>query len=193
MKNVGSLGLMLGIGILIYEAGFTGRLGSLLGAIIDPAQMQDNTGGTEGTGPGTDRKTNPNAGLPTKGILSPTQIGLYALHAGFAQGNPLVLAIAIALAESGGDTGAQHRDANGTTDYGLWQINSVHAQYKPSDLLAPAGNAAAAYTISGGGTNWNPWTTFKNGAYAQHLGDAQQGAAAAIAIDKGLGAAAGGL
>lgn len=105
--------------------------------------------------------------------ITPSQIGQYAQQAGF-RGNALTTAIAIAMAESGGNTTATNHNTNGTTDYGLWQINSVHSQYSPALLLNnPLYNAQAAYTLSSNGSNWQPWTTYNTGAYRQYLPQAQ--------------------
>lgn len=171
--NGSKLAWMSFIGFLMIMIGVTGKLGSLLGAVIDPANMVDiqpgetgaTTGGSQsGEGPG-----------PTSGTLTPAQIGFYARQVGFS-GRSLVIAIAIALAESGGSVGAINTaNSNGTTDRGLWQINSVHRQYNPQRLLTdPTYNAKAAWEISSGGTNWFPWTTYTNGRYQRFLNDAQQ-------------------
>lgn len=63
-------------------------------------------------------------------------------------------AAAIALAESGGDSSSTNRNGNGTTDRGLWQINSIHGGLSTTDPMA---NARAAVQISKNGTNWRPW------------------------------------
>lgn len=102
-------------------------------------------------------------------VISDTQIAGAAKTAGFT-GKNLGIAVAVALAESGGNTDATNSNSNKSTDYGLWQINSVHSQ-----LLAgknwrdPNTNAQMAFSISGGGTNWRPWTVFKSGAYVRFL------------------------
>jgi hypothetical protein len=75
------------------------------------------------------------------------------------------LAAAVAMAESGGVPDI--RGDNGDS-YGLWQVNlPAHPEYKanPSALLDAATNARAALAISAQGTNWQPWTTFRTGAY----------------------------
>jgi hypothetical protein len=108
--------------------------------------------------------------------LTDTQIAGYANQAGFS-GTTLVQAIAVCLAESGGVANAQHRNTNGTTDYGLWQINSVHTQYDANQLLSsPLYNAQAAYQLSSAGRNWGPWTTYTSGAYLNFMGRAQTAA-----------------
>lgn len=76
-------------------------------------------------------------------------------------------AAAVALAESSGNPSATNINTNGTTDRGLWQINSIHGTQSTYDPLA---NARAAVSISSGGSNWSPWVTFNSGAYRQYLG-----------------------
>lgn len=101
--------------------------------------------------------------------LGPPQIAQYARQAGFT-GNNLAIAVAIAMAESSGDTLATNVNTNGTVDYGLWQINSVHSRYIPSRLLnEPLYNAQAAYNISGQGRSFTPWTTYNTGAYLKYM------------------------
>ena len=48
-----------------------------------------------------------------------------ALAAGFPA-EQVITAVAIAGAESGYDPAATHLNSDGSTDYGLWQINSIH-------------------------------------------------------------------
>ncbi len=174
----GRLGLMAFLGFLLIQIALSGKLGSVLAAIIDPVNLlEQNQPGSAATGL--------IGGLPTTGTLTPTQIGEYAINAGFGASS-LVTAIAVALAESGGNVTATNHDANGTTDYGLWQINSVHSSYSPSKLLTPAYNAQAAYDISAGGSNWNPWSTYTSGAYLAQMATAQQAALAAAAANVGV-------
>ncbi len=60
---------------------------------------------------------------------------------------------------------------------GLWQIRSLHAHSgtgKERDALRlpdPEFNARSMATISKGGTDWTPWSVWKNGRYAHHLDD----------------------
>lgn len=85
-----------------------------------------------------------------------------------AGGDPTkaLMASAIAEAESRGDAGATDHDSNGTTDRGLWQINSVHGSLSTYNPLA---NARAAVQISDNGRNWSPWVTFHNGDYQEFM------------------------
>lgn len=89
-----------------------------------------------------------------------------ATQAGFP--NPK-LASAIAFAESGGVPGAIVRSSR-ENSIGLWQINTmVHPSYSEKDLKDPVKNAAAAMAISKSGSDWRPWSTYKNGKYKQFL------------------------
>jgi hypothetical protein len=76
------------------------------------------------------------------------------------------VAAAVAYAESSGDPASQNHNTNGTTDRGLWQINSIHGAQSTFDVTA---NTRAAIAISNNGTNWFPWTTFNSGAYKKYL------------------------
>lgn len=114
--------------------------------------------------------------------LSDVQIAQVAANAGFS-GDALVTAVAIALAESGGDAG--NTSGDGGTSWGLWQIHwTVHPQFNKSQLLDPDYNAAAAYQLSGSGTNFYPWSTWRFGQYKAKLVRAQ----AAVAAIGGAGA-----
>jgi Lysozyme like domain/Contractile injection system tube protein len=103
--------------------------------------------------------------------LSGPDVAAAAYSAGF-RGDALIIAVAVSHAES-----TFQRDAiSPTQDYGLWQINkAAHgSQYDFNRLLSDANyNAQAAFTISGGGTKWSPWSTYNNGAYAKYMNQAQ--------------------
>lgn len=86
------------------------------------------------------------------------------------QQSKAIMAAAISMAENrSGDPHARHQNSDGSTDVGLWQINTVHGAQATED---PMGNARAAVAISKNGTDWRPWTTFKNGAYIPFLHNA---------------------
>lgn len=115
--------------------------------------------------------------------LSPAQIAEYAHDAGF-RGQDLTIAVAVALAESSGDTKA-HNPVAPDDSYGLWQIN-MHGGLGPDrreefdldsnrELFDPAENAKAAWAISGEGDSFEPWSTYTNGAYRQYLDEARAG------------------
>jgi hypothetical protein len=77
-----------------------------------------------------------------------------------AGGNPAdaFTAAEIAMAESGGDQYA----LSPTEDYGYWQINVSNGALATYNAY---GNARSAIILSDDGTNWNPWTTYRTGAY----------------------------
>ncbi|WP_267716782.1 hypothetical protein [Streptomyces sp. CoH17] len=102
-----------------------------------------------------------------------TQVAQIARNAGFT-GEGLVIAIAVCFAESGGDPNAKLVNTNGSTDRGLWQINSIHGSLSTFDV---EGNAAAAYQISGKGRNWSPWVAFQRGRHQQFMPGAREAAA----------------
>ncbi|WP_328603329.1 hypothetical protein OG943_24930 [Amycolatopsis sp. NBC_00345] len=108
--------------------------------------------------------------------LSDVQIAQYARNANL-HGNGLVISIAVALAESQGWTQAVLINTDCSHDRGVWQISSRwHPEVSDGQAFDPAGCAQAAYTISSGGSNWQPWTTYLNGAYQQYMSRAQTAA-----------------
>ncbi len=129
--------------------------------------------------------------------LSPEQIARHAHDAGF-RGQDLTIAVAVALAESGGNPRA-HNATPPDNSYGLWQINMLGAmgperrrEYglgSNAELFDPAENAKAANKISGDGRSWTPWSTYTNGAYKRHLDAARRGVEAMK--NKGSGGGAG--
>lgn len=91
----------------------------------------------------------------------------------------LVTAVAVAWAESKGDTDA-HNTAPPDDSYGLWQIN-MYGKLGPQrlkefglssagQLFEPATNARAAHTVwKSGGGSFAAWSTFRSGAYLSHV------------------------
>lgn len=98
-------------------------------------------------------------------VLTPTQIAKVASDAGFPA-TELPTAVAVAYAESGGNPQAKGGpNKNGSYDYGLFQINSVHSQLLSSgDWADPAANARMAYQVWKG-SGWKAWSTYNNGRY----------------------------
>jgi CBS domain-containing protein len=96
-------------------------------------------------------------------------------EAGF-RGEALEIAFAVALAESAGKATAHNDDeSTGDDSYGLFQINMLGAMGPErrklynlkanKDLFHPPTNARVAFAISQEGKDWDPWTTYVNGAY----------------------------
>lgn len=100
-------------------------------------------------------------------VLSAQEIYRYARLAGFAPDQAQTMT-AIALAESGGNTGAHN--PVGEDSRGLWQINvAAHQDLAGVDLADPLENARAAFRVSGQGANISPWTVTHGGADARYL------------------------
>lgn len=100
------------------------------------------------------------------GTYSYNQLRSLWIKAGGGRSWSYVMA-AIAMAESHGNPHAHHVDSNGSVDYGLWQINSVHG-YTPQSSYDPEKNAKQAVAVfksSGPGA----WSTYKNGDYKKYM------------------------
>jgi hypothetical protein len=119
-------------------------------------------------------------------MLNPEQIARYAYDAGF-RGDGLVTAVAVALAESGGDTKA-HNDKGLDDSYGLWQINMYgslgpdrrrdHDLDSNRELWDPEVNAEVANAISKDGKDWTLWATYEDGLHRPFLDEARRAARA---------------
>ena len=131
--------------------------------------------------------------IPSAIILTPAQISFYAQNAGFT-GQDLATAVAIALAESSGNSNVYNPETaagapQGEGSYGLWQIYlNAHPEFAGENLYDPQTNADAAYAIYSAAGGFSPWTTYKTGAYQAYLvpaasaAPAMPGLTSAIAI-----------
>lgn len=121
--------------------------------------------------------------------LSYAQLRAYAASAGAADPDT---AAAVAMAETGGtgDTKA-HNPIPPDDSYGPWQINMLGSLgpdrrkklgiTSNTQLYDPMVNARAMVMISSGGTNFTPWTTYKDGRYKKYLkGAAASGGSTAV-------------
>ncbi len=107
-------------------------------------------------------------------------LAMAAAQAGFT-GRGLRLAVAVGLAESGGNPTARGPNPPtpgcpaGSVDRGAWQLNNC---YHPEVSDACADDLACAaretYRISAAGSDWTAWTTSTSGAYQAQLGAADQ-------------------
>jgi hypothetical protein len=116
-------------------------------------------------------------------IVSALLVACAASGAGF-KGPALETVVAIAGGESGYvlDRPGPRIPPDGTLQdpFGWFQIRVDSRQTGtggPRDINAlrgnPAHQARAAFTISNGGTNWQPWEVYTNGAYRRHLPEAR--------------------
>lgn len=113
-------------------------------------------------------------------IATPIQIATYAYNAGF-RGADLITAVAIALAESSGNTDIYNPETQAGTptgegSRGLWQIyGEAHPEYDSDAVYDPQTNANAAYSIyASEGNSFTPWSTFNNNEYKQYQPQATQ-------------------
>lgn len=114
--------------------------------------------------------------VPSATILTPAQIAYYAQTAGF-NGNDLSIAVAIALAESGGNPNVYNPEtAAGTPagqgSYGLWQIYlKEHPEFAADNLYDPQTNANDTYEIyTKDGGSFREWATYTEGTYQAYMG-----------------------
>jgi len=106
-------------------------------------------------------------------ILARDAVVAAAQAAGFPA-DQLDTAAAIAKAESAWNTLATGYNPGppASTDYGLWQINSLaHPDILGThDWRDPAQNAQMAYSVwLAAGRRWTPWSTFTSGSYLKFL------------------------
>lgn len=103
----------------------------------------------------------------------------YLLYEAGFRGESLEIAFAIVLAESGAKASAHNDDeSTGDDSYGIFQINMLGAMgperrklyglKSNKDLFHPPTNARVAFELSERGTNWQPWSTYTNGAYKKY-------------------------
>ena len=102
-------------------------------------------------------------------VLGYRSVMQLAHDAGVPCNSRAVIATAIARAESSFRVTVKHTNSNGSTDYGLWQINSVHGEYTPAFLVNAENNASAMDDVSSDGTDFHPWATYNSGAYRRYL------------------------
>lgn len=101
--------------------------------------------------------------------------------AGIAQasgwsGTDLTVAVAVALAESGGQFNASHVNTSGKgTDWGLWQINDHYHTVTQDVKTNGLANGRAAYAIyKAAGSSFKPWATYNSGAFRKYTTQAQK-------------------
>lgn len=98
-------------------------------------------------------------------MISPVAIAEHAARAGW-RGGDLIVAVAVAMAESGGRETA-HNTSRGADARGIWQVNvahDAHPDLASLNLYDPATNAKAAYGIWKAG-GWGPWQAHNNRTY----------------------------
>lgn len=154
MKGGGiKLFFMIIIGLLLVEIGITGKLGSLLGSIIDPSNMADSSSNGSNAGGGN----TPQAFVASNSTLTKQVQAVFGSYADQA--------LKIANAESTMNPNAYNSiNVSGSHAEGLFQIlypstwnTTSQAAKNPYD---PATNIKAAYEIFvRDGFSWREWAT----------------------------------
>lgn len=110
--------------------------------------------------------------MPKAGVLDAAAVAAIAYNAGW-RGQDINIAVAVARAESGWNAKATNENTNGSVDYGLFQINSIHAAILAGGNWAnPEDNAAMAFKVwTDAGGKWGPWVTFWSGSYRKFLAE----------------------
>ncbi len=104
-------------------------------------------------------------------VLSNAQIAQLMINAGFPP-SAVPTGIGIAHAESGANPSAVNNyNTNGTKDYGLFQINSVHSSLlQKYNWQNAQQNADMAYQVyHAAGNSWTPWSTYNSGSYRKFV------------------------
>lgn len=115
--------------------------------------------------------------------ISDNEIASAAASGGFSGLNQTI-AVAVSLAESGGDPTAIANEPDGSHSYGLWQINSVHTDVlRMGNWQDPATNARMAFRIFTENRGWTPWSTYNNLRYQMFMSRAQTAVPNAAATD----------
>jgi hypothetical protein len=117
-------------------------------------------------------------------VLPDKTIAGIALNAGFT-GQALVIAVAVALAESGANPRAHNTNAaTGDNSYGLWQINMLGSMgperrkqfnlKNNEELFDPSTNARVAYQMYKRRGGFGDWSTYNHGTYLPKMLRAQK-------------------
>ena len=118
--------------------------------------------------------------------ISMSQVASYWKRAGGSTSS-CPTAVAVAWAESRGDTKAKGYNSN-SVDRGLWQINNYwHRDVSDSCAFDAACNAKAAVRISSGGSRWSPWATYNDGLHHRWMNDARRACGSYDEAEEGIG------
>ncbi len=94
----------------------------------------------------------------------------------------IVVAVAVAMAESSCNPNAVYTNSNGCRDRGLWQIDDcAHPDVSNACAFQAQCNADGAWRISNHGSNWTAWSTYNHGDWATYL-DTARGAVSGFTV-----------
>lgn len=159
--------LLAGCAFVVFTA-----FGQVASSTAGAMQAQALSGGVCASGAGNADSVlaPPGKSAGSNAPLSYLQVAKAAYAAGF-RGEDLVIAGAVATAESGRVPRSTNQNTNGTRDLGLFQINTIHTAILASgDPMDAADNARMAFQVfTDAGSRWGPWVTFWSGSYRQFL------------------------
>lgn len=96
----------------------------------------------------------------------PREICEWAYDAGWQDAKDLVVAVAVCLAESQGYDHAVNTNPDGSTDRGIWQLNSVHKNITDFIAYDPIAATDEAYGLfKSRGDSFDDWAAYKSGVY----------------------------
>lgn len=169
--------------------------GAIGGGVAGPKMIQDynflSGGGYKGTTAGGRRAmaaSTEGGGVvanATPGAKLNVEEALRLARAAGFRGSALQTMVAIAMGESGLDSGAKGDTTIQTREWGpsvgLWQVRTLKGETDKgtnrdiNKLLSDVGfQAKAAWDISGGGQNYQPWSVYTSGKYRQYMPQVQK-------------------
>jgi hypothetical protein len=147
-------------------------VGVLADKLITEAQSNDIT---NAIGAGVVAGAGVSVGVTASGTISDSDVKALMKGAGFPE-SEFNTGVSIAHAESGCKPRTNNKGLNsdGSIDFGLFQINSIHSDLlNGHDPYDPTQNVAMAYAIwRDAGGRWTPWSTFNNNAYQKFMAEA---------------------
>jgi hypothetical protein len=151
----------------------------LLGSLVAPSSTPPLPSiGLSAGGGACQARGSLNLSPAASGALAASDVAKAGYAAGF-RGADLVTFVAVARAESGWVPTAKNQNGDGSTDYGLLQVNSVHAAILAGGTWwKPGDNAVMARQIwEEAGSSWSPWVTYWRGTYRQWMSVATEAVA----------------
>ncbi len=97
--------------------------------------------------------------------IQPRKLAGFAYDAGFKDAHNLVVAVMVILSESQGFDHAINTNPDGSSDRGIWQLNTIHAWITDEMAYDPAQASAAAFKLYMANSGFKPWAAFTSGVY----------------------------
>lgn len=121
--------------------------------------------------------------------VQPRRIAQLAYAAGWTDATQLATAVAVCLAESQGFDRAINKNPDGSSDRGMWQLNTIHDWISDATAYDPVKATAAAHKLWGS-SGWNAWAAHKSGVFLHDAYTGRASLAVANFLSEWLGAEA---